>query len=359
MLKKEKIFIFLSSTGVRFYSRKPEFNANVNFAKGVLNHQEVTDIKKYSLLLAPVIKKLPPADLILLIADEFIYNKNMSSTLQAEFVDEKESFLTMIPFDEAKIAHQHVVTSNNSEVIAVNKDLYEPILAIAKQERKKINYIVPMSLIHKDEKSELTYEFLEKNYSHSLFKKYNLSSAKNGIPRAVKITENDGLNNLENDDPINTRLIAEFIILLIALGVLFYTVFQKKLIGNAAVHKSIPTQAPTSAPTVIPVPQPTIAYKQLKELKTQILNGSVLAGQATKLKEALTEMGLTEIEAGNYQTDDMADISMTVSNGVSPDDEGMLVNELETVFPELSINKTATTSANFDVMIVIGNKSIQ
>ena len=359
MLKKEKIFIFLTASGLRFYSRRPEFNTSVNFVNGELKHQEVTDIKKYSLMLAPVLQKLPPADLILLIADEFIYNKNMSSTLQAEFVDEKESFLTMIPFDEAKIAHRHVVASNNSKVIAVNKDLYEPILAIAKQEKKKIKYIVPISLIHKDEKSEPTYELLEKNYSQGLFKKYDLSSAKNGIPRAVKITKHDELNNEDIDNPISTRLKAEFIILLVALGVLFYTVFHQKKAANVIVLNNVVTRAPTQAPVATSTPQPTIAYKQLKELKTQILNGSVLAGQAAKLKKALTEMGLAEVEAGNHETDDVEDIMLTVSNKVSPDDEALLVNEIETVFPELSINKSATTAANFDVVIVIGNKLTQ
>src|SRR3989344_3375966 len=148
MLKKEKIFIFLSTAGLRFYSCRPELNASIHFANGDLKHQEITDIKKYSLGLASIIKKLPPADLILLIADEFIYNKSLSSTLQAEFFEEKKSFLTMIPFDEAKIVHTHVSTTNGSEVIALNKDLYESILSIAQQENRKIKHIAPMSLVY-------------------------------------------------------------------------------------------------------------------------------------------------------------------------------------------------------------------
>src|SRR3989338_1419329 len=347
MLKKEKIFIFLSTAGLRFYSCRPELNASIHFANGDLKHQEITDIKKYSLGLASIIKKLPPADLILLIADEFIYHKSLSSVLQAQFSEEKEAFLTMIPFDEAKIAYTHTVTTNSNEIIAVNKDLYEPILSIAKQEKKKIKHIVPLSLIHRDGDSEPTYELLDKNYSRDLFKKYDLSSAKNGIPRVVKITEQQEANNLKKDNPISTRLVAEFVIFFLALGVLFYTVFQQKKAARNIVLNNITARAPSTAPKVTSIPQPTVAHKRLEELSVQILNGSVLAGQAARLKEVLIKMGLTEIETGNFQTSDMKDIHMTFSNDLSPSDHALLLVELETVFPELSINDTATTAADF------------
>lgn len=359
MLNREKIFIFLTLTGLRIYSRKPEFNFSLNFDNGELKHQEIRSSQKYGQLLTPVIKKLPPADLILLLADELIYNKHLSSAVEGDFFAEKESFLTMVPFDETKIVHTHVVTGDSIQVIAVNKDLYEPILSIAGQEKKKIRHIVPSFLIRLDQESVPTYGLLEKNYSRDLFKKYDLASADSGIPHAAKTGNDIAADNPEDGNPISPRLLAGIGLLLFLLGVLIFTILLQKQPAANIASVNFDNRAPTPAVTLTSVPQPTVVYKQLQDLKIQVLNGSVLTGQATKLKDALTKMGIAEVVAGNYQTNDMADILLSTSDNLSPDDNAVLLSELKSVFPELSVNKTSTTAAAFDVMIIIGNSSIQ
>ncbi|OGK09420.1 hypothetical protein A2767_05225 [Candidatus Roizmanbacteria bacterium RIFCSPHIGHO2_01_FULL_35_10] len=354
MFKREKIFLHLTSAGVRLLSCKHEHNTIYEFADQEIIEHEVLNMVKYHSFLSAVISKLPEAELVILIDDEFLYKKNINNVSDANLHKIKKDFLTMVPFEDVKIAYTLVLTENTAEIVAVNSDIYKPFLSIAARENKKILFVVPLSVIRSNLEHELTYRSLAKNYSHDLLKKYNFHSAESGMDLFFNFDHKIEMSKPEVNSSINIRLAFGIIILLLLASILFI------LIKNQKVQSKAPLSIPVSTPVIIPptlTPYPTIVYKQLEDLKMQIFNGSSTSGQALKLKNFLRETGTREIETGNYETKDVSDILLTVSDTVSPDDSVILVNELGKAFPDLSINKISTGSAEFDVTIVIGNSS--
>jgi len=359
MLNTEKIFIILSSTGIKVLRSRPNLNSEIFFPLGLIEHQEVTDSKKYNSLIKPLLNKLPKSNIFLLISDEFIFKKEVSASYHDHFHAEKKLFISMLPFDEVKIAHTQISKKDGSEIIAVNKDLYQPFLDISRQENSQIKHIIPLSLGHTDQDSQPSYSSLVKNHSYELFKNYDLNSASHGIPERNIIKEIMHQEDLEEKTLRNKRLATLLLAFFVLLSVLILTILRNVNANKADVLNNSASKTPVLAPSTIPTLTPTPAtYKQISELKAKILNGSKIAGQANKLKLIFTDSGLTNVETGNFETNAAQNISFAIANTVSASNSALLIDKTKALYPELIINQSATNSAEFDILVVIGNKSV-
>lgn len=266
----------------------------------------------------------------------------------------------MIPFEESKIAYTNIHTKNGSEIIAVNKEVYEPLLEAVKKSKRKVLHVTPLSTVTKDENTELNFKILDKKYSQNLFLKYDLISAKKGIPgtfwRYEFESTSDSAHNLENNSRLNYRMIGALIFLIAAFIVLIYTVLQTLTPAKTIVLNNTVTRAPTAVPMNTPIPEPTTQYKAFNELKIKIANGSKIAGLANKLKLLLSKTGLTDIETANHESNNMKNVSLVVSDIVSASDSAVIESTLVETFPDLVINKSSTGEAELDISIIIGNK---
>ncbi len=138
-------------------------------------------------------------------------------------------------------------------------------------------------------------------------------------------------------------------VLVIAIGFGIITVSKG---GKLPISFVRPTPIPTAAPTPIVTPTPSV---NKKELEIEILNGSGIAGVASKLKTLLEEKGYTVAETGNAAKYDYAKTEIQVKA-----DKSSFLSVLQADLTGSYVIGTATAtlkaSLPYNAVIIIGKE---
>jgi hypothetical protein len=126
---------------------------------------------------------------------------------------------------------------------------------------------------------------------------------------------------------------------------------------NLSLSKSNPTAVPTTAPTTGDQPSASSSAspkskQDLAKISVQVLNGSGISGEASKVETLLKSTGFTNIKTGNATKYDYQETEISLKKGVD-------VTLLDTVTESLSTYSTkesATPSATYDIQIIVGAK---
>lgn len=140
------------------------------------------------------------------------------------------------------------------------------------------------------------------------------------------------------------------ILLLVAFGVSAFVFMGKK--GNATSDKPTTesvSQAPTEEPT------PTEEAVDLKEYKIMVINGTEVAGEASKLKTSLNDAGYNVTAIGNA---DKTTYTKTIIQAKSDVKEGFINKLKEELSAKYEVGSSETLEAsddnNVEVKIIIG-----
>lgn len=124
------------------------------------------------------------------------------------------------------------------------------------------------------------------------------------------------------------------------------------------VENMLPKESPTPEAMSTPTPQqetatPTPVSKEDKEsLKIQVLNGSGIAGEASKVEGSLNDAGFTTITTGNAKSYDYTDTELSVKSSVSNE----LKSEIKDALSGYTLKDSdeLPDSSTYDVVITVG-----
>lgn len=145
-----------------------------------------------------------------------------------------------------------------------------------------------------------------------------------------------------SNNPFLTILILALIIIIPASG---YWIYKKINIKTTKAPAATPTTA--APPTLSPVPSIAIA-----NLNIQILNGTGVAGTASKTKTQLTSAGFTNIDVGNASNSAFLKTTVSVKPNLGIDLQNKLKNALND--QTLTIIENLTYASKYDVLIIVG-----
>lgn len=155
----------------------------------------------------------------------------------------------------------------------------------------------------------------------------------------------------------NSKWLIIFIILLIlgGAGIYFFTKSAQEPIAT-------PTPSFNVTPidqkeTATPVPTKSPAPVKKDEVTIEIKNGTGITGEAKLLADKLKALGYSNITAGNADTTDNTETTVTFAKSLSQAVQDELKKELEGFYKTVNV-KTSSTQKS-DVVIITGLRSSQ
>lgn len=155
----------------------------------------------------------------------------------------------------------------------------------------------------------------------------------------------------------NSKWLIIFIILLIlgGAGIYFFTKSSNEPIVTPTPAFNVTPIEQTETPTPIPTKSPTPVKKD--EVSIEIKNGTGITGEAKLLADKLKALGYSDITAGNADTTDNTETTVTFLKTLSQTVQDELKKELEGFYKTVNV-KTSTTQKS-DVVIITGLRSSQ
>lgn len=145
-------------------------------------------------------------------------------------------------------------------------------------------------------------------------------------------------------------MIVVLLVILVIVGGGYYLTRHSGAALKFAFAKPTPTAAPTVVPTSTPMPTPSIAKK---DVVIEVLNGTTVAGLAGKIKSQLADAGYTNATAGNAPSQDATTTTVAFSSKVPQEYQIDIVTLLKKVFTNVTVDTTVLTGS-IDVKIITG-----
>jgi len=126
---------------------------------------------------------------------------------------------------------------------------------------------------------------------------------------------------------------------------------------NKTIAKETPTPPPSSLPgnEKSPEASPSASPKtnqDLSKITVQILNGSGIKGEASKVEILLKEAGFTNIKTGNAAKYDYQETEISLKKGT----DATLFETISKILEGYVITENTTPSPTYDILITIGSK---
>lgn len=181
------------------------------------------------------------------------------------------------------------------------------------------------------------------------------------IPAAVPLDPLTPLGQAQDDfEPEKGghlfRVLLIFITALLAGGVAvagFLYVSQKKPQKVPAPHE-LPTPAVTIMPTEPVASSSATGTVDVSSLSVQILNGSGIAGEASRVRDDLKKVGFTNFSLGNADSYDFTDTQVQVKENA---DAGLFKTIQEALSNYTTVEKDPLLKTNtYDVVITVGKQ---
>ncbi len=279
-LDKSRLDIYSSDRSAIFsfdltpFSSNVEINNTSNFEQSI---KEFIDSNK-----------IPPSDVVLVLAESILFAKGLPAENQDE--DEEAKFADTIPFDN--VAFRAYPVQGGKLIVATNKSYYIDILTAFEKNGFSISSVLPVysTGVNIDSSLGFTVENATSIIrSADSLKQQGFDAAKE------KETEKKAENNINTPKPDRKRLF----LLLGALGVLIIILV---IVGLNSFRPSPQKEIPTPLPTRVPSPtlssgigSPSASLsKENIEIKIQFLASS--ASDAQILQNNLTNAGFKKLE---------------------------------------------------------------
>lgn len=351
-MAKQKALLYVDKVGFDFYLESAKGNARFQFTPNAVKDLEVinTDILRNQIKTFTESGKIPPVDIIIIIAPSLIFQKDLQIANPSDEPAAVQKFIDTVPFD--RVSSKVYKLGITTRVIATNKDLYNVISDAFEKKGSTTIAILPV---------------------HSLPKELQMANGSNVDVARLVIARIDSLKHngmdlpqhiLEiNQAPKDTRkftsikLNRQSIILIgvfIGLGVILVILL---------VITTRP-QTPNLQPTpIVFTPSPTIpqtlevsslsATLTIDELEIKITNRSSTPSQGTILKDQLESAGFKNITLVQQPPLATQSSQLILPSVLSEEVRIQLINEAEKL-----INNLSVTTADLDTKVaelIIGN----
>lgn len=335
--------------------------------------------------------KIPPSNLIVVVADNACFIKDFFSTQQPqpqgdkppqmptpqelaeELHDQIEQFVDHVPFDS--VVSEKFPLVNGIKVLATNRELYDAIKEVFEKQKFTVEIVVPGLPFGNNASANSTMDFTLANYflqRVSAMKQYGFAMQNKMVIQERDVAEETPEKSTaeepekQPDDPTKPKenkrlfvLVGVFVFLIILTIIVYFMTNQPPppatpAPGSAAVLPVSPTtptvlaQQTTFQEDVTPaVPN----SEELKMLSVQIINASDSAQPALNLKNQLSVYPFKTIDL-QTQTIGAAKGIVIFSGNPSPAVRSFIVTEVTKITGSVSVQQRA--DAVVDIGIIVG-----
>lgn len=351
MTKNSKLIFYLNRQQLIVAGVQLITPLKLDFPVNIVTDIDIIDLESYERLITNFLaqSKIISSDVLLVISPEVYYQKNI--TLPVDPVERQNQinlFLETIPFKN--LIYKDYSIGNQPQIIALNKNFYEPLVRIIEKNGINISAIIPFFVLE-DLNLALT-EYLPKEVK-TIFQKFKQIT----IYSLITGQDIDKITSTQIRRPKedNTRayiLLAVFCLLFVVL--LGFMYLRPRLIKPPQITNlpsAITTPTPVSVVEQI-TPTSTIIYINQEKLRIKVINSSGIPNQAAKIKQSLVTSGFTQITPTTSSVVTAAKNQITFSPQVSPGSRQIIEQSVEAL-AGLSTKIELPNMVDFDVLITI------
>lgn len=333
--------IYIKKNSLGFYfNQKEEY---LEFSSDTVKDTDIINPNQYEKLVQDflVTNNLKRQKALLVLSEGIVFQKIIPFTDIKMLEEEFANFVEMVPIESENLRKKYVKIDGNIYLFAINKWLIEKLIEILKKLNWDIMTVVPLTLF--TDEDILNVELIKKIISNKqLIKKADF------LTDASPVISSSGINK----KILIFLLILLLIIIFLSGALLIRNYFINKNKLAQSLSKTLPplSTATDSANPKIATQPATLSKGQLS---VTVLNGTGIAGQATKVKNLLIELGLTKIETDNAEGANAEDTVVIFSSGVPDSLQEEVINLLKERFDNVSTQKNIS-SPSADILITTG-----
>lgn len=366
-----RLLIFIHKNKIFFCRAHQDQSFELQFTTDIVKNLEVINTYKLDKAFNKVIGEsgLKSAEVVIILNKNTYFRKTLEENIKdpLEQKETVEKFSDLIPFDDIFI--KQFKFKKKIEVIAINRDFYEPILDSLKKLNLKVVMILP-DLVVSDiigEENCTTKEGLALLSSTKKFANYNLMAVK----------QKKTILKIEKNAPPpeeRKRLIILGIIFGLLIIILIFALFfnynrakqDKKMINQQLQNSAIQPpssiinnikdqdEATDSAMTDLEEKELVEEIIEFDIYEIRVLNGSGITGQAGIVKENLEKAGFELISVGNAKTITSGKTLVIFSPSVPSTVRSTILESLESIGQEYTIQEN--DDIDYDAIITTSAK---
>lgn len=288
----------------------------LDFPPEVVANLEVIDTLRFAELLDSFLVQAKNAGKVVVsLSTDVVFPKTFEGKYSLAMEESIKDFLNNAPILPEKIARK-IVTEGNSgfSVWVTNRELYAAVVSALIKRGLTVVAVVPQN----------------GDYSKEYLVTRNFLMGKN------ELTWHSGKFNKK-------RLAAIAGIAIVVAGAILAVRYPRSAL-------EIPT--PVAKGPKVQIEEPKMVFKEIKNIKVSVLNGTGAPGMAGKAAKILEGLGYAGVTTGNAKSQNEVETKITTTAEVSPADVSQIKGELEKVFEKVVL--VATPSASMDIMVVTG-----
>ncbi|MBI3486301.1 LytR C-terminal domain-containing protein [Candidatus Daviesbacteria bacterium] len=358
IFSSEKVIVYLKNKSIEFYKEGVGEKAWLEFPDNIISDQEIKDQSSLEKLIFEFLEKtgLEKQQALIILSDELSFQKIVPATDSENEQFEVKKFLEQIPFEAPTIATLLVRSDTQLDIFAANKNLFFGIKNILEKYGWQVVAVVPSAIYENLSKDSLKPEEVVRALNDKkLIKKSNFLTETNSSQLTIKTPQ--------------TASLLTIVLVFILAGILGFLSLKFNLLSKLPLfkssHQGIPqdkvqetsssgqnknaSSESTQSSSLSAKPNTSFDKQQAK---VQILNGSGVFGQATKLKDKIAELDYKNIQTGNATSSSQQETTITYTALVSTQIRDELNNLLNSLFEKVIISEGSLDS--YDILITTG-----
>lgn len=358
--------LYLTRKSLKFYNKEGELGA-LEFPPSIISNEEIIDEEKFEEAVIEFLAKTGAKKnmrFVLALSREVLFLKSIKITTPDKVENQTKRFLDKIPFEPGQIAKLEFTTEQEKVMVATNKALYTAIADIVGKIGAEVLYVAPLTAFEgMGEEVSLSPDEVKAVLGNSRVLKENNFLA---IPDALPATPQESSGEEEEDTEKASGKIVSYVIGFLGVVALASAVTTALVtlgfVPNPIARFLQKPQAVSVMPTPKPIisPESTASAKPVeatgspkisdkKNVTVEILNGSGLAGQASRVRDFLIKLGFEKFELGNVPKV-TGETTAVFADNLSQPLQNDVTEELKRLFGKVA-TKSATQSAKFDISI--------
>jgi len=352
MFSNSKIVLYLRRNSLELYSG--DRFEKLELPTAIVDNIEIKDLVAYKKLFSDFITRLnlKKQSGLVVLADDIIFSKIISDGANDQ--PKIQQFIETVPFKEDKIVSKTVISDSDAMVFVTNQDIYGEVISLLESLNWTVKAVVPLNMF----KSSLS--LISDNIDPQIAKK--IQAEHDLIDSANFLLGSEGQTKRRAKSyPITLLLLLGLIVIASASLYLASTFGLLKnpleYLSSSKQSQSLVEESPKPTEATNSATADDIRSLSKDGLKVQVLNGSGITGQASKVKSQLANLRFTEIETGNAIGISTEDTIVVFSDKVSAGIQTQVKTELEKTYSEVTIEEATVTQ--FDILITTGTNLVE
>lgn len=321
--------------------------AKLEFNPEVYSDEEIKNLESFKKLTGDFLKNnlKNNKEIIIVISDQLVFQKVIIGAKSEDLKTESEIFFKSVPFDPQKIVKKTITLKNETNFIAVNRNVYEELIKLLTNFQIKTKAVLPANFLIAPNTNILSDKDVKTLLNTSLREKIDL--LKGEISHGIQSVDTFQTEP-KNKSKRLVILILFFVLLVASLCIMLAT--RTNLTGNTPKSNEKPIVQENQ--TVEPQQSTASADRVNTNYKIQILNGTGTTGTAQRIRAKLEALKFNDVTIGN--TPSLSDATkVNFSNTVDVQTQNTINNLLSESFSDIKIGKIEANS-KFDIEIVTG-----